>query len=244
MQDEEEKEGEEKEGDEVMGPFGGAALKRCLILVGSGVASLLLASTVADAFSHRLECRGRLAGNLNVCENALFFVRSAAVALCPKRCDIDDDRVVIVPFTPPCEASPLTTAGAPAVAMEATAGTTYGPSSFLQRTLSRFLTRDRDVTPSGSTAQNIGYRRVVAVMVTAGAIAVGLLLPYLIVARINGKKRRRGGNESSEGDKETCGVDRRWYACCLGQSLLLAILKLNAFNIPSSLICIGRYARL
>lgn len=197
-----------------MGPFGGAALKRCLISVGSGVASLLLASTAAVAFSHCLEGRGRVAGNLNVCENTLFFVRSAALSLCPKGDDVKD-RVVMVPFTPPCEASTLTTAGA-AVAMEADAGATYAPSSFLQRTLSRFLSRYRDVTPSCSTAQNMSCKRVVAVMAAAGAIAVGLLLPYLIVTRRNGKKRKRSGNESSERDKESHGVDRKWYASYLG----------------------------
>ena len=218
MQDEEEKEGEEKEGDEVMGPFGGAALKRCLILVGSGVASLLLASTAAVAFSHCLEGRGRVARTLGACENTLFYVPSAAAAaaLCPKGGDVEDG-VVMVPLItpPPREASTLASAGA-AAAMKAAAGATYTPSSFLQRTLSRFLTRYPDVTPSRNIAKNIGYRRVVAVMVTAGAIAVGLLLPYLIVKRGNGKKRKGSGNDSPEMDKESQGVDRKWYACRLG----------------------------
>ena len=195
-----------------MGYLGGAALLCCLIIVGSGVASLLLGSTAAAvASSHRTEGRERVAGNLDVCENTLMFARlPAAAAFCP-RIDEFKDLVVKVQFSAPCEAPTLTlTSAGSAAATRAAAGATCNPWSFLQRILSRFLGgRYRDVMPfRNSTAQDVGYRRVVVVMVTAGAIIAGLLIPYLVIT--SRKKRKLSGNESV--DKRSHGGDREWYA--------------------------------
>ena len=215
MQDEEEEESERKD---VMGPSSRAAFQCCLILVGSGAASIFIASIAAAAFSYCPEGRRHSERNLNVCENPLFFARSAAAAVCSEGDEVEEDIFVILPCAP-CETSTMSSAGE-AAAMKAAARATFTPSSLLQGTLSRFFTRYHDVTPSCNTAQNIGIRRVLAVIVTAGTIAVGLFLPYLIATRSNRKKRKRSGNESSERENENFGDDRKWYACCLGQPLI------------------------
>lgn len=192
----------------MMGSCGGAALLCSLIIVGSGVASLLASTTAAVTSSHRAEGGERVAGNLDVCENRLMFARlQAAAAFCP-RIDEFKDPVVKVQFSAPCEPPTLTSAGSVATT-KAAAGANCNHRSFLQRILSRLLGRYRDMMPfRNSTAQDVGYRRVVVVMVTAGAIIAGLLIPYLVIT--NRKKRKLSGNESV--DKRSHVGDCGWYA--------------------------------
>ena len=158
-----------------------AALKCCQIAVGVAVASVNI-SNAASAISH-----SQAAG---VCQNT--FLSASVVALCPKGGGAEEPVVTL----------PLAAGETSNVAPETMESEAYTPSSFLQRTLSRFSLRCYNVTPSCNSAPNNSNKRIMAVV----AIAVGLILPVFFFARRIRKKRQPKGNNPGQN------VERKWYA--------------------------------